>query len=118
MAQGRLPERAHVQQSRDPGRSPRWVVAVDESGQPIEPDVLEQRELKRRGPTATVQLVIREPERRAVRSVREQTDRTPRRTLRRELAEHGDVRVVVAEESSVERLERGPRRRRDGARRG
>jgi hypothetical protein len=66
-------------------------MAVDESGERIERDVLEQREVERRPVAPSPQLVVREPEERAVRRVHGEADRAPRGTARDELAEHRDV---------------------------
>ena len=53
-------------------------------------------------------LVVRKPEEGAVQEVGGEADAAPARLARHCLAENGDVRVVAAEESLVERLLSGP----------
>ena len=67
-----------------------------------------QRQALRLGSGPAAHLVECQPERRSVRRVEREPGRRPPARSRDELPEQRDVRVVEAEESRVERFERGP----------
>ena len=119
----RLRERATVREERGNTRgTAAWVVPVDEAAERIEGEVLAQRhpegEPARIDRDAAAQLVERQPEEGAVRDVDRETRRPPVPAGGHCLAEDRDVRVVAAEEPSVEGFLERPHRRGSGARNG
>ena len=99
------------------GLASRGVVAVDERSCREERQVLGQSELDRqtarvaRRPTRD--LVVREPEDRAVHGMERKAERPPAPPARERLPEHRHVRVAIPKEHLVDRLERTPDERRD-----
>src|SRR5262245_47871505 len=100
------------QERRDAGPAARRVATVDEIAERIEERVLAQRhpegEPARLGGDPPPRLVVDEPESRPVRDVNDEPGRPPEPAARERLAEYGYVRVVAANEPSVERLLHGP----------
>jgi hypothetical protein len=112
MSKGRLRERAGMEQAGDAWFAAGWVVAIDEEPEREERQVLGKRHSERqaalleRKPPA--RFVKREPEERPVQRVDRKANRTPSLATRERLAENGDIGVVVAKETHVERLDRSP----------
>ena len=120
VAPSRLRERARVRQERRHARlAARRVVAVDQRTERIKSDVLRegdsQRELPRVDRESRPGFVEGQPEERAVHGMDCEPGVPPVPTARHALPEHGDVRVVAAEEALVEGLERSPRQCSDRA---
>ena len=123
MPRGGLRERAPAAQERRHALlTARGVVPVDEVRERVEHDVLDERSRESEAPRidadSSAYFVERESERRAVRGVERESERTPRRSARKGLAEKRDVRVVAAEDPAVERLQQPPRGRRGGSGKG
>jgi endonuclease-8 len=112
VAPGGLGERAARHQSGQAGLTARRVVEVDEIAEREECQVLSERHRDREPPLVDDEpspgLVVHEPEHGAVREMNGETGSPPAGAARHELAEHRDVRVVVAEDALVERLLRSP----------
>jgi hypothetical protein len=108
-----------MEQSGDTRFAARGVVAIDEVSERIERQMLGEGHPERqaawldRQPPA--RLVKREPEDGAVQRVYREAERAPTPAAREGLAEDGDVGVVVAKETHVERLDRSPHERGDGS---
>ena len=118
--EGRLHERTWVgEEGRNSGLAARRMVAVDEVGERVEPDVLGERHSDRNALFAArdtaLDLVEREPEERAVRRVDREADRPGEPPPRECLAEQEHVGVVAAEEAPVDRLQETPHRGGDGS---
>jgi len=94
------------------------VVAVDEVAERVQAGVLREshpdREAPRLDRNPAADGVEDQAERRAVRNMQGEPRSTPVATLRHSFAEYGDVRVVAAKETAVDRLEQSPDRRRSG----
>jgi len=109
----RLGEGSPVRQERrHAGLAAGRVVTVDEVRQRVEHDVLGERHPDRQAPgldvNASTKRVERQAERGSVESVQREACRAPTWAAGQRLAEHGDVRVVAAEEARVEALEQAP----------
>jgi endonuclease-8 len=115
----RLPEGRQTEQPLDSRLPTGRVVPVHELPGWKEGQMLEQRQVEREPPRisryATRDLVVEEPEDRAVQRVDRNPERSPAWTLGEGLPEHGNVRVVVPEDPPVEWLDRAPDERRDRA---
>lgn len=116
VAPGGLPEGARVcKQPRDARLAPCRVEAVDEVGERIHGNVLREchsyRELARMERDPPSHLVVRKAEERSVHRVNSEPCGGPGCAASDRLPEHGDVRVVAAKESLVQRLLEPPQRR-------
>jgi hypothetical protein len=113
MSPGRLRERARIgEEWRNAWLSARRVIPIDEEAEGIQRDVLgeshPEREPARVSRDASAYFVEREPEQGTVERVHYQAGRSPAGSASDSLAEHGDVRVVAAEHSPVERFLQRP----------
>jgi hypothetical protein len=109
---GGLGERAGVEHLRHPAFATSRVVAIRESPERKKRDVFGQGHSEREPSLSDRQspsrFVVREAEHSAVDRMKRKAQRSPAPFLRERLAENRDVRVVVAEEPNVERLEDAP----------
>lgn len=112
MSEGRLRERAGMEQAADARFAAGRVIAIDEVPKREESQVLRERHperqpalLDRQSPT---RLVKREAEDGAIQRVKRKAEWAPSPATRKRLAEDCDVGVVVAEEADVERLDCSP----------
>src|SRR5207247_8841962 len=112
-------ERARGEQANDSGLAAGGVETVDEVSGREQRKVFEERELDgkstRISPEPLGELVIDEPEDRSVHGMDREAQRPPPGAAGEERPYRGNVRVVVAEEPPVDRLQRAPDRRGDGA---
>src|SRR5205814_6416679 len=97
-------------QRRETLRPARGVPAIDDSAERKEDGVLCECQ-GHRGRAAPPRLRIRDSEHRAVRRVHGQARERPGSRTGHRLAEHGNVRVIVAQHPLVERLDCGPHER-------
>jgi hypothetical protein len=119
VACGCLRERALVrQQWRHALFAASRVVAVDDVAERVQAGVLPEshpdREAPRLDRNPAADGVEDQAERRAVQRMQGEPRSTPVATPRHSFAEHGDVRVVAAKETAVDRLEQSPDSRRGG----
>jgi hypothetical protein len=109
-AEGRLRECTLRPQRCETLRPARGVPAIDDRAERKEGGVLCERHGHRRG-AASPRLRISDSKHRAVRRVHGQARERPGSRTGHRFAEHGDVRVIVAQHPLVERLDCGPHER-------
>lgn len=103
-----MAERAEREEPRQPWLAPSGVRAIDDRAQWEEGEVLDERSSESADLSPSAQLGVGHAEEGAVGGVHREPGERPRTRARQSLAEDGDVRVVVPEESPVERLDACP----------